>query len=130
MKRVYLASPYSGDVLTNVDYARRCMADSLKRCEAPFVPHLLYTQCLDDTDEAQRKRDMRAGAEFLRSCHKLVAYIDRGISAGMQAEIDLAADFSIPVEMRHIGVDYDHEETSPSDPSGAPSVGMPRASTR
>lgn len=47
---VLLESPYAGNVELNVTYARACMRDCLKRGEAPFASHLLYTQpgVLDD----------------------------------------------------------------------------------
>ena len=63
MRRVIIESPYAGDTTSNIAYARRCMADSLARGEAPFASHLLYTQrgILDDTQPAERKRGMDAG---------------------------------------------------------------------
>ncbi len=104
MRVVYLASPLSGDVERNQAYARQAMRDSLDRGEAPFPPHLLYTQVLDDTVSADREAGMRAGAELLLRCDALVAYVDLGISRGMQAEIDLARERGIEVEERRIMV--------------------------
>ena len=48
---VALESPYAGDVTENETYARLCMADCLKRGEAPYASHLFFTQegLLDDT---------------------------------------------------------------------------------
>ena len=43
MIKVIIESPYTGDVERNLEYARRCMRDSIKRGEAPFASHLLYT---------------------------------------------------------------------------------------
>lgn len=50
MRMVIVESPYAGDIERNVAYARACIADCLKRGEAPFASHLLYTQpgVLDD----------------------------------------------------------------------------------
>ena len=42
-------------LLRSVGDARRAMLDCLKRGEAPFASHLLYTQALDDSDAAHRK---------------------------------------------------------------------------
>lgn len=61
MKRVIIESPYAAanghTVAKHEEYARRCVADSLARGEAPFAGHLLYTQpgVLDDTNSKQRK---------------------------------------------------------------------------
>jgi hypothetical protein len=51
MKKVIIESPFAGDVKKNIEYARKCMRDSLLRGEAPLASHLLYTQdgILDDT---------------------------------------------------------------------------------
>lgn len=102
MRTVYLASPLSGDVEANQRYAREVMLDSLRKGEAPFVPHLLYTQVLDDTTPAGRELGMRAGAAMLVQCDALVAYIDRGISPGMHAEIEHAREHGIRVETRRL----------------------------
>ena len=44
MKLVVIESPYTGKVKRNINYARRCVKDSLKRGETPIDSHLLYTQ--------------------------------------------------------------------------------------
>ena len=42
---VMLETPYAGDEQREkLVYARKCMADSVSRGEAPFATHLLYTQ--------------------------------------------------------------------------------------
>lgn len=61
MRRVILESPYSGDIETNIAYARRCMRDSLLRGEAPIASHLLYTQVLKDDDVQERAQGILAG---------------------------------------------------------------------
>ena len=60
MKRVILESPYSGDVVRNTEYARKCMLDSILKGEAPLFSHLLYTRCLDDLNPEQRVLGMTA----------------------------------------------------------------------
>mgnify|MGYP000854556294 CR=1 FL=1 len=101
-RTVYLASPLSGDVERNQNYARAAMKDSLGRGEAPFVPHLLYTQVLDDTKPLEREAGMRAGTAILIQCDKLVAYIDLGVSNGMKAEMDIARAYNIRIEERRL----------------------------
>ena len=46
---VIIESPYMGDVQRNIAYAQQCMGDSLKRGEAQFASHLLYTQTVSYT---------------------------------------------------------------------------------
>jgi hypothetical protein len=66
MRLVVIESPYGrnvdGTVATpetierNVRYLRACMADCLRRDEAPIASHALYTQpgVLDDTKPEER----------------------------------------------------------------------------
>lgn len=73
-RRVYLASPLSGDRDWNESYAAHAMRDSLLRGEAPFVPHLLYPLVLDDDDLEERAAGMRAGTSWLLSADSARAH--------------------------------------------------------
>ena len=110
MKRVIIESPFAAanghTVADHEEYARRCMADSLARGEAPLASHLLYyTQpgILDDTDPEQRRLGMEAGHAWLSLADYLVAYTDLGISVGMEERMNLAHKIGIQVATRHIG---------------------------
>lgn len=102
MKRVIIESPYAGDIQQNVDYARRCLKDSLSRGEAPIASHLLYTQpgILDDENPSERQVGIRAGLEWLSVADLSVVYTDRGISDGMKQGIFAALDAGVDVEYR------------------------------
>lgn len=104
MKRVEIESPFAGDVETNIEYARRCMADSLRRGEAPLASHLLYTQpgVLDDDIPAERELGMRAGKVWSEHAELVAVYVDRGITKGMRWGIDEARNRGIPVEFRSL----------------------------
>lgn len=102
MTPVYLLSPLSGDVEANLAYARRALLDSLRRGEAPFAPHLLYTQVLDDRVPADRALGMTVGAAFLPLVARGAAYVDLGVSPGMRAEIDALRELGVPIEVRLI----------------------------
>ena len=103
MKRVILESPYAGDVERNVEYARRAMLDSLKRGEAPFLSHLLYTQVLEDTEPYQRQLGTEAGWSWIVVADGTVVYEDYGISDGMVVGIECAAYMGNDIEYRTIG---------------------------
>lgn len=102
MELIILESPYAGNVEFNVEYAKLCMKDALKRNEAPMVSHLLYTQCLDDKDPIERILGIQAGLSFKKVVSKTVVYTDLGISAGMQLGIDDAIKNNREIEYRKI----------------------------
>lgn len=49
---VYIASPLSGDVEQNLEFARKACRFAIEQEVTPFAPHLLYTQMLDDNSPA------------------------------------------------------------------------------
>ncbi len=104
MIRVALESPFAGDIAKNIEYARKCMADCLKRGEAPLASHLLYTQdgILDDDIPEERALGIEAGFVWGEQAEKVVVYQDLGISGGMQLGIDKATVRGIPVEYRNL----------------------------
>lgn len=99
---VILESPYAGDVVANVAYARAAMRDSLLRGEAPAASHLLYTQegVLDDGNPAERALGIEAGLAWGRAAEATVVYEDMGVSRGMLQGIARAMAEGRPVERR------------------------------
>jgi len=100
---VILESPYAGDRKQNTLYAQRCMRDSLMRGEAPFISHLLYTQCLEDTVPEDRKLGLEAGWAWIERSDYTIVYDDYGISKGMDGGIKMAETFNHKIEYRKIG---------------------------
>lgn len=114
LKKVILESPFapgSRPVLgvdtffseeVNVDYARRCLHDSLLRGEAPLASHLLYTQpgVLDDTIPEERALGIEAGLVWGDTAAATVVYLDHGVSRGMVFGVERAAREGRPVEFR------------------------------
>tara|TARA_R110000824_G_scaffold107133_2_gene253111 strand:+ start:5675 stop:6061 length:387 start_codon:yes stop_codon:yes gene_type:complete len=108
--RVIIESPYSSGEhvpswetsYLNIEYAKRCLLDSLKRGESPFASHLLYTQVLDDRDSDQRKMGMTLALAWYEVSDLCAVYTDRGISEGMESGIKHAESLSITVEKRSL----------------------------
>jgi len=92
MKLVIVESPYAGDVEKNVEFAQRCLHDCLKRNEAPFASHLLYTQpnVLHDNILVERTAGIQAGLEWRCVADYSVFYTDLGWSDGMLAALHSA----------------------------------------
>lgn len=105
MRLVIVESPFAGDVEANIQYARRCVRDSLSRGEAPIASHLLYTQegILDDDIPSERRWGIDAGLAWRDVAEASVVYVDRGISKGMEYGIAAAKAAGMPIEIRSIG---------------------------
>lgn len=103
MIRVALLSPYAGDVERNRRYAILAMQDSISRGECPIAPHLLYTQCLDDSDHSQRTLGLALGMAWFDCISYAVIYNDYGISNGMSIEIDALTALGVKFFLREIG---------------------------
>lgn len=110
MRRVIIESPYAGDVERNLRYLRACMADSLRRGEAPFASHALYTQpgVLDDMIPAEREQGILAGFAWREVAELTVVYADLGVSRGMEFGINDARRIGQAVDMRTLGEGWDH----------------------
>lgn len=106
MKTVIVESPYAGDVGRNTKYARACLLDSLRRGEAPFASHLLYTQVLDDLLPSERAWGIEAGFAWGRFADLTAVYEDLGVSRGMAEGIRQAEMEGRPVEMRRLGGEW------------------------
>lgn len=92
----------------NLDYARRCMKDSLSRGEAPFAMHLLYTQVLDDTILEERKQGITCGLAWLLRADSVILYCDYGVSSGMKVAYKKALENNLDIELRFIN-DYNEK---------------------
>lgn len=108
MRLVVIESPYAGDVERNLRYVRAAMADCLRRGEAPYASHALYTQpgVLDDTKPEERSLGMWAGFYWGEKADATVVYMDLGMSAGMLAGIARAEAHGRPVERRTLGGEW------------------------
>ncbi len=105
MKRVIIESPFAGDVETNLRYLRACMADCIRRGEAPFASHGLYTQpgVLRDDVPEERALGIAAGFAWREVAELTVVYADLGMSRGMEAGIADAKAKGRPFEIRMLG---------------------------
>jgi len=116
MKLVVIESPYAASagpsqltltVEENVEYARRCVRDSLSQGEAPIASHLLYTQpgILRDEVKEERQWGMDAGHAWIAKADFVAVYTDKGVSRGMLWGINTAKKHSIPVVYRTLALE-------------------------
>ena len=103
MKRfVIIESPFAGEVETNKQYCFEAMLDSLRRGEAPFASHILYTLVLDDNKADERELGIEAGLAIGDRADATVVYTDLGISKGMEYGIERAKQVGREIEYRSI----------------------------
>ena len=108
MKPVVIESPYAGDIERNLRYLRACLADSLKRGEAPFASHAIYTQpgVLNDQLPSERKLGVEAGFAWWSKTDLICFYTDLGWSIGMADARDRAVREGRSVEYRTLGGEW------------------------
>ena len=96
MNKIYICSPYSGDTEKNIKnvkrYCQYCAWDGI-----PIVPHLYFTQFLDDNSMIDRYRGMHWGLKLLAECKEVRVYADE-VTEGMIEEIKEARKLNIPIK--------------------------------
>jgi len=101
---VYILSPWraddSIDQSINKVYALCCLKDSIDRGETPIAVHLLYPQVLDE--ESDRGTGISLGFNWIARVDYCVVYTNRGVSEGMNSEIEKAKEMGVIVEYRHL----------------------------
>lgn len=103
--RVIIESPYNAAtpelIAKNVEYAWRCVKDSLARGEAPFASHLFYPNVLPETPK-ERAQGIDAGLLWGDAAELTAVYTDLGISPGMWVGIAAAGLMRRPIEYRSL----------------------------
>ena len=97
MKKVYICSPYRGDVETNVQNARKYCRAAVELGCLPIAPHLLFPQFLDDDNPRERERGMIMAHELIFMCDELWVFGLDNPSEGMGKEICWAEGAGVPV---------------------------------
>ena len=96
MNLIYVASPYRGDVETNLAFAKECCNFVLEQGCNFFCPHLMYTQVLNDDIAEERELGLKLGQDMLLKCDELWCF-GEVITEGMKAEIEYAKGNGIAI---------------------------------
>ena len=100
---VYICSPYShGCINTNIEKARKYSRFAVDKHYLPIIPHIYFTQFMDDTVSEERETAVFMNFVLMSKCVELWVFGDT-ISAGMKAEIERA-------ERKHMKIRYFTEE--------------------
>lgn len=93
---VYICSPYSGDVETNIKKAQEFCRFAVDSGCIPLAPHLMYPQFMNDNDPAERDLAMFFDIILLGKCQEVWVLGDI-IAKGMSMEIEKAKKRKQPV---------------------------------
>lgn len=64
----------------------------------PLAPHVYYANFLEENNEVERQLGMDMGLRWLAECDEIWVFNQKGISKGMQVEIDMATKLNIPIK--------------------------------
>ena len=95
-KKVYVASPFAGDVPTNIKNARKYCRYTAKQKKIPIASHLLYPQFLRDSVPVERELGTLFGLALLAICDELWVFGGKA-SPGMVTEIEEAKRLKKPI---------------------------------
>lgn len=98
MRKVYICSPYRGNVERNVDDARRYCRMAVDDGFIPVAPHIYFTQFLDDSVENERKAGIEAGIQLMLECDEMWVFGEP--TEGMRKEIECAESHGMKIVMR------------------------------
>lgn len=102
IKIVYIASPFAGNIATNIAFAKSAAKYAISKGMAPYIPHLTLPAVLNDNDPKERALGIKLNCEILSRCDELWVFRFHGISAGMKTEIDYAKEKGIPTRFLDI----------------------------
>ena len=96
MQKVFICSPYCGDIEHNIEVARYAGHIAAVTGYVPVIPHLLYPQFLDDNSPDERILGIQLGAELLKASD-MMWLIGTKITKGMKYELEIAKKMRIPI---------------------------------
>ena len=88
MQKVFICSPYRGDIEHNIEVARYAGHIAAVTGYVPVIPHLLYPQFLDDNSPDERILGIKLGAELLKASD-MMWLIGTKITKGMKYELEI-----------------------------------------
>lgn len=95
MDKIFICSPYKGDVKKNIENVKRyCIFNAWDGI--PIAPHLYFTQFLNDESSSDRWRGTRWNLALLAECKEVKVYADE-VTEGMIEEIKEARKLNIPI---------------------------------
>lgn len=98
MQKIYVISPYAGDIEKNVANAIGYCKYVMEKGYMPLASHLYFTQMTNDDIPEERKLGLSMGLELLAICDEAWVFYENRISSGMAGEISRAKELGIPIK--------------------------------
>ena len=95
-KYVYICSPLSGDIRSNMAKARRYCEFAFRQGVIPMAPHIYFPQFMNDDVPSEREVCVEEGTKWLEVSDELWVFGER-ISPGMSAELGIAESRGMPI---------------------------------
>ena len=96
-KIVFICSPYKDDIELNTIRAKRYGRYAVTKRVVPIIPHLMYTQFLNEDCYEERATGLDMGLVLLSKCQEIWVFGSR-ISKGMEIEIEEARKKNMPIK--------------------------------
>ena len=114
MRKVFICSPYRGDIKGNTEKAKFYATISAKARSVPIAPHLYFPQFLDEHSSTERMTGIEMGLELMDTCDE-VRVFGFNITEGMKFELDHAREKHIPVRLYDEDMNVVNVRTLPVD---------------
>lgn len=98
MKKIFLCSPFRGDIEANTAKVRFYATIIVKAGSVPIAPHLYFPQFLDENSQSERLTGIEMGLELMDDCDEVRVY-GFNITEGMKFELNHAREKRIPVRL-------------------------------
>lgn len=95
MKKVFISSPFRGDVEGNSAKAAGYCRMAYEAGHLPIAPHLLFPQFLDEEKLKERTDGISMGMELLLGCDEIWVFGEA--TEGMEQEIRFAVEHGIHI---------------------------------
>lgn len=101
MKKIFICSPYHGDVESNTKLASSYIRMAYEEGYLPIAPHLLFPQFLNEDSLKEREDGIRIGLELLLDCDEV--WVFGKATEGMDQEIRFAVEHGKHIWFREPG---------------------------
>ena len=86
MKKIFICSPLRGNIKKNQSNAKKYARDVSLSGNIPIVPHIYFTQFLNENDEQERLQGIKSGIALMDICDEM--YVYGKPTEGMKMEIE------------------------------------------